>query len=122
MILTGWQTGVLPAMAPRLGVHTTSSFNEALHSPYMTVLTKAVSAEDWGKIVRYYREQSPDALPYQSLPAEPQLDPGFFKTGPFVPRLPSSGIIAWQTEPSLGHMPLGRSPNIFLCCSTARRT
>jgi len=88
-----WQTGVLPAMAPRLGVHTTSSFNEALHSPYMTVLTKAVSAEDWGKIVRYYREQSPDALPYQSLPAEPQLDPGFFKTGPFVPRLPSSGII-----------------------------
>jgi hypothetical protein len=87
-----WQSGVLPAMAPRLGVPTTSSF-EALQNPNMIVLTKAVSAEDWGKIVRYYRDQSPDTLPDQSLPAEPQVDPGFFKVGPFVPRMQSSGII-----------------------------
>jgi len=88
-----WQSGVLPAMAARLGVSTESSFSEALGNPYMTVLTKAVSAEDWGQIVRYYREYSPDTLPYQSLPAQPQLDPDFFKTGPLVPRLQSSGII-----------------------------
>jgi hypothetical protein len=88
-----WQSGVLPAMARRLGVSTESSFSEALQNPYMTVLAKAVSPGDWEKIVRYYREQSPDTLPYQSLPAQPQVDPDFFKTGPLVPRLQSSGII-----------------------------
>ena len=59
----------------------------------MTVLSKAVSAEDWDKIVRYYRERSPDTLPYQSLPAQPRTDPEFFKVGPLVPRMQSSGII-----------------------------
>ena len=59
----------------------------------MTVLSKAVSAEDWDKIVRYYRERSPDTLPYQSLPAQPRIDPEFFKVGPLVPRMQSSGII-----------------------------
>ena len=88
-----WQSGVLPAMAPRLGVSTTTSFSEALRNPYMTVLSKAVSAEDWDKIVRYYRERSPDTLPYQSLPAQPRTDPEFFKVGPLVPRMQSSGII-----------------------------
>ncbi len=80
-------------MALRLGVPTTSSFNEVLRNPNLTVLTKAVSAEDWGKIVAYYREQSPDTLPYQSLPAQPQVDPALFQAGPFVPRMQSSGII-----------------------------
>jgi len=88
-----WQSGVLPAMASRLGVTTTTSFNEALRNPYMTVLSKAVSAEDWDKIVGYYRERSPDTLPYQSLPAEPRVDPDLFRTGPFVPRMHSSAII-----------------------------
>src|SRR5438034_10584776 len=88
-----WQSGVLPAMALRLGVPTTSSFNEVLRNPNLTVLTQAVSAEDWGKIVAYYREQSPDTLPYQSLPAQPQVDPALFQAGPFVPRMQSSGII-----------------------------
>ena len=59
----------------------------------MAVLSKAVSAEDWDKIVRYYRERSPDTLPYQSLPAQPRTDPEFFKVGPLVPRMQSSGII-----------------------------
>ena len=95
-----WRSGVLPQMAHRLGVSTTSSFNEALRNPYLTVLTRAVSAEDWGKIVRYYVERSPDTLPYQSLPAQPQVDPDFFKTGPLVPRMQSSGIITLlQTDP-----------------------
>ena len=59
----------------------------------MLVLNKAVSEEEWERIVRYYRELAPDALPAQSLPAQPQVDPPFFKTGPLVPRLQSSGII-----------------------------
>ena len=59
----------------------------------MAVLTKSVSEEDWEKIVAYYRERAPDSLPYQSLPAQPQIDPDFFKTGPLVPRMQSSAII-----------------------------
>lgn len=88
-----WVASVLPQMAPRLGVGTKSLFDEAFRNPHMVVLTKAVPEEDWEKIVRYYRERSPDTLPYQSLPAQPQVDPDLFETGPFVPRMQSSGII-----------------------------
>ncbi len=59
----------------------------------MAVLAKPISEQDWQKIVAYYREHAPDSLPQQSLPAPPQIDPAFFKTGPFVPRLQSSAII-----------------------------
>jgi cytochrome c553 len=88
-----WQAGVLPEMAKRLGVRTNSLFDETSRSPYMAVLANAVSDEDWAKIVAYYREHAPDSLPYQSLPAQPQIDPAFFKTGPFAPRMQSSAII-----------------------------
>ena len=88
-----WETGVLPQMAPRLGVRTAASYNDAFRNPHMTVLTDAVSEEEWAKIVRYYREAAPDVLPSQSVPAQPEVDPSFFRTGPFVPRLQSSGII-----------------------------
>ena len=59
----------------------------------MMVLPKGVSEGEWDKIVRYYLEAAPDALPAQALPAAPQVDPAFFKVVPFVPRLPSSAII-----------------------------
>src|SRR4051812_33604568 len=62
-------------------------------SPYMPILNTRVSAEDWQKIVAYFVEQAPDSLSPQSLPAQPQLDPDFFKQGPLAPRLESSGII-----------------------------
>jgi hypothetical protein len=96
-----WQSGVLPQMAPRLGVSTKSSFDEAFRNPHLMVLTKAVSEQDWKKIVEYYLELAPDILPYQSLPAQPQVDPDFFSTGPFVPRMQSSGIITLlKTDPA----------------------
>ena len=88
-----WRAGVLPQMAPRVGVGTKSLFDEASRNPEMVVLTKAVSEEDWKKIVGYYLEQAPDTLPPQSLPAQPRMDPGFFQTGPFAPRMQSSAII-----------------------------
>ena len=88
-----WQAGVLPQMAPRLGAGERSLFETGSQNPHMIVLTKAVSAEVWGKIVGYYLERAPDTLPSQSLPVEPQLDPDLFKPGPFVPRLESSAII-----------------------------
>ena len=88
-----WRSGVLPQMARRLGVSTASSFNEALRNPHMKVLPHAVSQADWESIVNYYLEQSPDSMPAQVLPAEPQLDPAAFRVGPFVPRLQSSSII-----------------------------
>jgi len=80
-------------MALRLGVSTPSSFNEALRHPQMKVLPQAVSQADWESIVSYYLAQSPDSLPAQVLPAEPQLDPAAFRVGPFVPGLQSSAII-----------------------------
>jgi VCBS repeat protein len=88
-----WRAGVLPQMASRLGAGERSLFATASRNPHMVVLTKAVSAEDWEKIVGYYLERAPDTLPSQSLPADPQLDPDFFRSGPFVPRLESSAII-----------------------------
>src|ERR1700737_1743882 len=88
-----WASGVLPEMAPRLGIGRESLFDEGNRNRYMMVLTKTVSKEDWEKIVGYYRDHAPAALPYQSLPAQPQIDPPFFKTGPLVPGMKSSGII-----------------------------
>ena len=96
-----WEAGVLPKMAPRLGVNTGSLFNEAFRNPQMVVLPKTVSKEQWQKIVQYYRELAPDSLPPQSLPAQPQIDPGFFKVEPFVPRMQSSAIITLlKTDPT----------------------
>jgi VCBS repeat protein len=87
-----WRAGVLPQMAKRLGAGERSVFT-ASQNPDMVVLPTGVSAEDWGRIVAYYLERAPDTLPPQSLPAQPQLDPEFFRAGPFVPRLESSAII-----------------------------
>ncbi|MEA2766748.1 MAG: hypothetical protein QOK07_3152 [Gemmatimonadaceae bacterium] len=96
-----WETGVLPQMAPRLGVQTGDLFNAAFRNPHMMVLNKAVSEEQWQQIAQYYRESAPDSLPYQSLPAQPQLDPAFFKPEPFVPRMQSSAIITLLTTDSI---------------------
>src|SRR5687767_8885634 len=87
-----WESGVLPQMATRLGVNKTL-FDEVSRNPHMMVLNEAVTEEEWEKIVRYYLDLAPDSLPYQSLPVEPLVDPDFFKTGPLVPRIPSSAII-----------------------------
>ena len=80
-------------MAPRLGVTTKALFDETSRNPQMVVLAKAVSEQDWAKIVAYYLERAPDTLPPQSLPAQPRVDPGFFQAGPFAPRIQSSAII-----------------------------
>jgi hypothetical protein len=88
-----WRSGVLPQMAQRLGVPSPSLYTDVARSPQMVVLTRAVSAEDWGKIADYYLKNAPDSLPGQSPPAEPRLDPAFFLAHPFVPQLKSSAII-----------------------------
>jgi len=88
-----WESGVLPQMGKRLGRTSGSLFDELSRNPHMMVLNKAVSEEQWEKIVRYYRELAPDSLPAQSLPAQPRVDPDFFKVSPFAPQIQSSGII-----------------------------
>jgi len=88
-----WEAAVLPQMGQRLGQRPATLFEEASQNPNMLVLNKAVSAEDWEKIVRYYRDLAPDALPAQTMPSQPQIDPVFFKAAPLIPRLQSSGII-----------------------------
>jgi FG-GAP-like repeat len=88
-----WVAGVLPQMAPRLGVAAQSLSEEMSRDPRMVVLPQSVSMPDWEAIVAYYREQAPDSLPDQSLPSVPTVDPNLFKVGPFAPDLKSSGII-----------------------------
>ena len=96
-----WQTGVLPQMAPRLGAGDQSLFAQTSRNPYMPVLTRAVTPDQWAKIAGFYVAQAPDSLPAQSLPAQPQLDPGFFHPEPFVPHLESSAIITLLKADSL---------------------
>jgi hypothetical protein len=88
-----WEAAVLPQMGQRLGQRPATLFEETSRNPNMVVLNKAVSAEEWTKIVQYYRDLAPDALPAQSMASQPPVDPTFFKAGPLVPRLQSSGII-----------------------------
>jgi hypothetical protein len=98
-----WQEGVLPQMAPRVGVAAKSLYEETSRNPHMAVLAKGVSDEEWDKIVGYYRDRAPDSLPYQVLPAQPQTDPAFFKTGPLIPRMQSSGIITLLKADTINH-------------------
>lgn len=80
-------------MARRAGVRPDTGNDLWLRNPYIHVLATPLPQSDWQKIVGYYRDSAPDKLPEQSLPAQPELDPAFFATGPFVPHLESSGII-----------------------------
>jgi FG-GAP-like repeat/FG-GAP repeat len=98
-----WQQGVLPQMAPRVGVNATSLAAVMSRSPYMAVLGSRVSNEDWQKIVGYFRDNAPDSLPYQSLPAEPEIDPPFFGVSSLSPALRSSGVITLLKVDSLHH-------------------
>ena len=88
-----WLEDVLPQMGTRLGVIATSLSAEMSQDPKMAVLKSSVSEKDWESIVGYYREHAPDSLPPQALPAQPQIDPAFFKIGPLDPQLKSSAII-----------------------------
>ena len=88
-----WVDGVLPQMAPRLGVPANTLFNARYRNPRMVVLPNSVSAEDWQKIVAYYRQLAPDTLPSQTIPLAIAVDPPSFRTVPFVPGLKSSAII-----------------------------
>ena len=88
-----WLNGVLPQMAPRLGVTTESLYDQIALDPRMVVLPKPIARADWEKIVAFYRDSAPDSLPYQSLPSEPLVDPNFFKVSAWIPGLESSAII-----------------------------
>ncbi|HEY1951480.1 MAG TPA: hypothetical protein VGG76_01635, partial [Gemmatimonadaceae bacterium] len=88
-----WVNGVLPQMAPRVGVQASTLAQTMAQSPYMPVLAGSVSTDDWSRIVGYFRDHAPDSLPYQSLPAEPQIDPAFIRVTPFAAGIQSSGII-----------------------------
>ena len=87
-----WQSGVLPQMAQRLGIGTNTLAEAMSRNPLMTVLPVKVSDQDWEKIVAYYLAGAPDKLPDQALPAQPQLDPPFFRPQAFATGMKSSGI------------------------------
>lgn len=98
-----WQSGVLPEMAPRLGVSSHSLYAEVRRNPNIQVLRRAVSDADWQKIVAYYLAAAPDSLPAQKLPAEPIADPALFRVAPFVPHLQSSAVITLLKVDSAHH-------------------
>lgn len=50
-----WETGIMPAMAPKLGF---TSFM----GNYMVSASTAISKEDWYKIIAYYKNRSPKKL------------------------------------------------------------
>ena len=89
-----WEVGVLPQMAPRLGVRAKSLAEDMSRSPYMTVLPKDVSSDDWGKIVEYFRDHAPATHCHTQSRGRPSCnDPAFSKARPFVRGMQSSGII-----------------------------
>ena len=88
-----WLEGVLPQMAPRLGVPSNTLFDGRFRDPQLTVLNVSLDTLQWAQIVAYYRDAAPQSLPPQALPAPPEIDPEFFAVGPFSPRLQSSGIV-----------------------------
>lgn len=88
-----WRNGVLPQMAPRLGVASKTLYDERFQNPNMKVLAQPVAQEDWDKIVAYYLAAAPDSLPPQPLPGDPQLDPAMLSVSAFAPGLQSSGIV-----------------------------
>ena len=87
-----WQSGVLPQMAKRLGIGMNSLADAMSRNPLMTVLPVNLSERDWQKIVAYYLTNAPVKLPDQTLPAQPQLDPPFFRPQLFATNMKSSGI------------------------------
>ena len=97
-----WLSGVLPQMAPRLGVSSGTLFDARFRNPHMVVLNKALTNEQFQKIADFYRDSAPAHLPPQALPAEPRLDPPVFEVSPFVHGLPSSGIVTLLDADSVG--------------------
>src|SRR5690348_9352885 len=97
-----WLSGVLPQMAPRLGVSSGTLYDSRFRNPQMVVLEKAITSEQFQKIAAYYRDSAPERLPAQGLAAEPQLDSTHFRVGPFVPGLSSSGIVTLLEADTIG--------------------
>ncbi len=97
-------------MASRLGIQTGSLFDETSRSPHVTVLPNAVREQDWNRIVAYYRDAAPAALPAQSLTSDPGTDPHFFAVEPFAPQITSSGIITLlEADPAHGRLFIGEA-------------
>ena len=97
-----WRTGVLPQMMQRLSEPEFSVAQPEARSPYMTVLTRPVPKDDRDRIAAFYLERAPDSLPPQALPAEPRLDPDFFRPSAFAPRVATSAIITLLYADSVG--------------------
>jgi VCBS repeat protein len=97
-----WANGVLPQMAPRLGVSTGMLYDARFRNPDMVVLSHALTKAQFQKIVAYYEQSAPTKLPAQPLPAQPELDSTHFDVRPFAPGLPSSGIVTLLDADSIG--------------------
>jgi mono/diheme cytochrome c family protein len=70
-----WTNGVLPAMAPKLGIQVL--WNDEYYKPEegsTKAADSTVTLREWRKIVAYFRSQAPDTLRLPSPPANLQRD------------------------------------------------
>lgn len=75
-----WTNGVLPAMAPKLGIRVL--WNDEYYHPeglsQRTSTDSTVTLSQWMKIVEYFTSEAPDSIPLPPEPATLQRDlPGF---------------------------------------------
>jgi hypothetical protein len=71
-----WIDGVLPAMAPKLGVDVLWGTE---YYPSKDASDTAIAFSDWPKIVDYYRQKAPDSLQLPEPPPEVQTDLPLFR-------------------------------------------
>lgn len=71
-----WIDGVLPAMAPKLGIDVLWGTE---YYPSKDAPDAAIAFSDWPKIVDYYRQKAPDSLQIPEPPPEVQTDLPLFR-------------------------------------------
>lgn len=100
-----WQTGVLPAMGPRLGIfdfgynHYPSSRSDQQISKNFYPSKPVISNEDWQYIIDYYTSLSPDSLPRQQrkYPVTAGLPLFTLEKPPVAPHVPSTTFVEIDT-------------------------
>ncbi len=88
-----WLFKVLPQMGIRLGMTHFATINYPQISPLAQVIKSDLTDEEWQKITDYYVTASPEKLPDQQLPVEPEIGTNRFKIKHLKHHLSSSSII-----------------------------
>lgn len=75
-----WLLGVLPKMGPRLGIYSFQNFSYEVNKNNQLVPagfypdSAVLTADEWGKIVKYFYDEAPDSLLHAYPPISKNLD------------------------------------------------